>query len=172
MLHYIIIDINRNVDVFPLLEILTIIYNQKGIDVTPRNIRMCFYVFPRKSFSHFLTILKKIMISQTFVCIYQLWLILPLLCRFKLLVEKFWHWSFKHVNQEQSKWQGYYYSEEYAQFYGAMNTMRGGGVVTMRKDGLPYEEMGYVAPPTRYSFIHFCEISVQTSNLFDTLVLS
>merc|ERR1719336_3226624 len=39
--------------------------------------------------------------------------------------------------------------EEYAQFYGAMNTMRNGGVVTMRKDGLPYDEMGYVPPPNR-----------------------
>ena len=39
--------------------------------------------------------------------------------------------------------------EEYAQFYGAMNTMRNGGVVTMRKDGLPYDEMGYNPPPNR-----------------------
>merc|ERR1712106_215856 len=38
--------------------------------------------------------------------------------------------------------------EEYAQFYGAMNTMNG-RMVTMRKDGLPYEEMGYVPPPNR-----------------------
>merc|ERR1719219_2689950 len=30
-----------------------------------------------------------------------------------------------------------------------MNTMRNGGVVIMRKDGLPYEEMGYVPPPNR-----------------------
>ena len=30
-----------------------------------------------------------------------------------------------------------------------MNTMRNGGVVTMRKDGLPYDEMGYVPPPNR-----------------------
>ena len=29
-----------------------------------------------------------------------------------------------------------------------MNTMRNGGV-TMRKDGLPYDEMGYVPPPNR-----------------------
>ena len=41
-------------------------------------------------------------------------------------------------------------SEEYAQFYGAMNTMRQGGMVTMRKDGLPYDEMGYCPPPNRY----------------------
>ncbi len=39
-------------------------------------------------------------------------------------------------------------SEEYAQFYGAMNTMNG-RMVTMRKDGLPYEDMGYVPPPNR-----------------------
>jgi hypothetical protein len=38
--------------------------------------------------------------------------------------------------------------EEYAQFYGAMNTMNG-RMVTMRKDGLPYEDMGYVPPPNR-----------------------
>ena len=39
-------------------------------------------------------------------------------------------------------------TEEYAQFYGAM-TMKHG--VTMRKDGLPYEEMGYSigGPPNR-----------------------
>ena len=42
-------------------------------------------------------------------------------------------------------------SEEYAQFYGAMNTMNG-RMVTMRKDGLPYEDMGYVPPPNRYKF--------------------
>ena len=30
-----------------------------------------------------------------------------------------------------------------------MNTMRNGGIVTMRKDGLPYDEMGYVPPPNR-----------------------
>ena len=41
------------------------------------------------------------------------------------------------------------FPEEYAQFYGAMNTMRNGGIVTMRKDGLPYDEMGYVPPPNR-----------------------
>ena len=41
-------------------------------------------------------------------------------------------------------------SEEYAQFYGAMNTMRQGGMVTMRKDGLPYDEMGYCPPPNRH----------------------
>ena len=41
-----------------------------------------------------------------------------------------------------------FYLEEYAQFYGAMNTMNG-RMVTMRKDGLPYEEMGYVPPPNR-----------------------
>ena len=41
-----------------------------------------------------------------------------------------------------------FFAEEYAQFYGAMNTMRNGGV-TMRKDGLPYDEMGYVPPPNR-----------------------
>jgi hypothetical protein len=40
-------------------------------------------------------------------------------------------------------------SEEYAQFYGAMNTMNG-RMVTMRKDGLPYEDMGYVPPPNRW----------------------
>ena len=39
-------------------------------------------------------------------------------------------------------------AEEYAQFYGAMNTMRH-HEVTMRKDGLPYEDMGYVPPPNR-----------------------
>jgi hypothetical protein len=42
------------------------------------------------------------------------------------------------------------YSEEYAQFYGAMNTMNG-RMVTMRKDGLPYEDMGYVPPPNRWA---------------------
>ena len=31
-----------------------------------------------------------------------------------------------------------------------MNTMRQGGMVTMRKDGLPYDEMGYCPPPNRY----------------------
>ena len=30
-----------------------------------------------------------------------------------------------------------------------MNTMRNGGMVTMRKDGLPYDEMGYCPPPNR-----------------------
>jgi hypothetical protein len=44
-------------------------------------------------------------------------------------------------------------SEEYAQFYGAMNTMNG-RMVTMRKDGLPYEDMGYVPPPNRYDYEH------------------
>jgi len=38
--------------------------------------------------------------------------------------------------------------EEYAQFYGAMNTMNG-RMMTMRKDGLPYDEMGYNPPPNR-----------------------
>ena len=32
-----------------------------------------------------------------------------------------------------------------------MNTMNG-RMVTMRKDGLPYEEMGYVPPPNRLEF--------------------
>ena len=48
--------------------------------------------------------------------------------------------------------------EEYAQFYGAMNTMNG-RMVTMRKDGLPYEEMGYVPPPNRFLSLadhHLC----------------
>ena len=36
--------------------------------------------------------------------------------------------------------------EEYAQFYGAM-TMNREHMVNMRKDGLPYEEMGYSGPP-------------------------
>ena len=45
--------------------------------------------------------------------------------------------------------QDFLFTEEYAQFYGAMNTMRNGGIVTMRKDGLPYDEMGYVPPPNR-----------------------
>ena len=41
-------------------------------------------------------------------------------------------------------------AEEYAQFYGAM-TMKN-GMVTMNKNGLPYDEMGYSigGPPNRY----------------------
>ena len=41
------------------------------------------------------------------------------------------------------------FAEEYAQFYGAMNTMNG-RMMTMRKDGLPYDEMGYNPPPNRF----------------------
>ena len=39
-----------------------------------------------------------------------------------------------------------FFVEEYAQFYGAM-TMNREHMVNMRKDGLPYEEMGYSGPP-------------------------
>ena len=43
-------------------------------------------------------------------------------------------------------------AEEYAQFYGAM-TMKN-GMVTMNKNGLPYDEMGYSigGPPNRYIY--------------------
>ena len=42
-------------------------------------------------------------------------------------------------------------SEEYAQFYGAMTMKNGMVTMPMRKDGLPYEEMGYSigGPPNR-----------------------
>ena len=44
-----------------------------------------------------------------------------------------------------------FFVEEYAQFYGAM-TMNREHMVNMRKDGLPYEEMGYSGPPpNRYN---------------------
>lgn len=41
----------------------------------------------------------------------------------------------------------WYFSEEYAQYYGQMNT--NGRTMTMKHDGLPYEEMGYCPPPNR-----------------------
>ena len=45
-------------------------------------------------------------------------------------------------------------TEEYGQYYGQMNTMAGhpggrGGMMTVKRDGLPYEEMGYCPPPNR-----------------------
>ena len=57
----------------------------------------------------------------------------------------------------------FFFAEEYAQFYGAMNTMRNGGVVTMRKDGLPYDEMGYVPPPNRS--LYNSQVKIQTNLL-------
>jgi hypothetical protein len=46
-----------------------------------------------------------------------------------------------------------FFTEEYAQYYGQMNTMNG-RMLTMKQqqqqhDGLPYEEMGYCPPPNR-----------------------
>ena len=43
------------------------------------------------------------------------------------------------------------FSEEYGQYYGQMNTMQAGRMMTVKRDGLPYEEMGYSAmpPPNR-----------------------
>ena len=48
------------------------------------------------------------------------------------------------------KLNAFFLVEEYAQFYGAM-TMNREHMVNMRKDGLPYEEMGYSigGPPNR-----------------------
>ena len=45
-------------------------------------------------------------------------------------------------------------AEEYAQYYGQMNTMNGNRMMTMKQgqpphEGLPYEEMGYCPPPNR-----------------------
>ena len=50
-------------------------------------------------------------------------------------------------------------AEEYAQFYGAM-TMKN-GMVTMNKNGLPYDEMGYSigGPPNRYIYCALEEFS-------------
>ncbi len=45
----------------------------------------------------------------------------------------------------------FFFTEEYAQYYGQMNTMNG-RMMTMKApqhDGLPYEEMGYCPPPNR-----------------------
>ncbi len=39
------------------------------------------------------------------------------------------------------------FSEEYGQYYGQMNT--NGRMMTVKRDGLPYEEMGYCPPPNR-----------------------
>ena len=39
-------------------------------------------------------------------------------------------------------------TEEYGQYYGQMNTMQG-RMMTVKRDGLPYEEMGYCPPPNR-----------------------
>ena len=43
------------------------------------------------------------------------------------------------------------FTDEYAQYYGQMNTMNGARMQqTMQKhDGLPYDEMGYCPPPNR-----------------------
>ena len=54
------------------------------------------------------------------------------------------------------------FSEEYGQYYGQMNTMQAGRMMTVKRDGLPYEEMGYSAmpPPNRlvalllYSYVY------------------
>ena len=43
----------------------------------------------------------------------------------------------------------YLYAEEYGQYYGQMNTMQAGRMMTVKRDGLPYEEMGYCPPPNR-----------------------
>ena len=40
------------------------------------------------------------------------------------------------------------FTEEYGQYYGQMNTMQG-RMMTVKRDGLPYEEMGYCPPPNR-----------------------
>ena len=48
--------------------------------------------------------------------------------------------------------------EEYAQFYGAM-TMNREHMVNMRKDGLPYEEMGYSGPPPNRFVAGFVGVS-------------
>ena len=42
----------------------------------------------------------------------------------------------------------FYITEEYGQYYGQMNTMQG-RMMTVKRDGLPYEEMGYCPPPNR-----------------------
>ena len=39
--------------------------------------------------------------------------------------------------------------EEYGQYYGQMNTMNPNRMMTMKHEGLPYEEMGYCPPPNR-----------------------
>ena len=39
------------------------------------------------------------------------------------------------------------FTEEYGQYYGQMNT--NGRMMTVKRDGLPYEEMGYCPPPNR-----------------------
>ena len=41
----------------------------------------------------------------------------------------------------------FYFTEEYSQYYGQMNT--NGRMMTVKRDGLPYEEMGYCPPPNR-----------------------
>ena len=56
--------------------------------------------------------------------------------------------------------------EEYAQFYGAM-TMNREHMVNMRKDGLPYEEMGYSGPPPNRCFLGKSEISKNFSGQMD-----
>ena len=40
-------------------------------------------------------------------------------------------------------------AEEYGQYYGQMNTMQAGRMMTMKREGLPYEDMGYCPPPNR-----------------------
>jgi hypothetical protein len=40
-----------------------------------------------------------------------------------------------------------HFTEEYGQYYGQMNT--NGRMMTVKRDGLPYEEMGYCPPPNR-----------------------
>ena len=39
--------------------------------------------------------------------------------------------------------------DEYAQYYGQMNTMNGRMMTMKHQEGLPYEEMGYCPPPNR-----------------------
>ena len=41
------------------------------------------------------------------------------------------------------------FAEEYGQYYGQMNTMNPNRMMTVKRDGLPYEEMGYCPPPNR-----------------------
>ena len=41
------------------------------------------------------------------------------------------------------------FSEEYGQYYGQMNTMNPNRMMTVKRDGLPYEEMAYCPPPNR-----------------------
>ena len=53
--------------------------------------------------------------------------------------------EFLLARNKQISWR-FLFVEEYAQFYGAM-TMNREHMVNMRKDGLPYEEMGYSGPP-------------------------